>query len=601
MQARPDSTSLVSDAVLADRYLAPGEAGRDAVFRRVARALAEAELPDRRGHFARRFYANMLRGAIGAGRIMANAGTRQHATMVNCFVHPIVPPTVSVARPADIALALAQACTTLRMGGGVGYDFSSVAPAEAQISASDSATGDVCDVIERFDLACKSLALSDTRGGAQMAVLRCDHPDLDEFVNAKRAPRRWPTFNVSVAATNDFMNAVARGAMWQLQHRAAPNTQRLARGAHLLDNGNWCYATVPARQLWARIVDAAHESAEPGLLFIDTVRDSNDLADIESIAATNPCAEQPLPPWGSCVLGPIDLSRRVRHPFGVGGQPAFDFAGLARLVCVQVRMLDNAIDVTQWPLPEHGSEARSKRRIGVGVTGLADALTMMGLRYDAPEGRALASRIGRCLRDNAYAASAALARERGAYPLFRVERSLSPRHFVSALPDAVRNDIARYGLRNSHLLSLAPTGSVSLAFGGNCSSGIEPAFDWAYQRQLRIQHQAPRALRVENRAYRCFRTLCGEHAALPDYFVTASGIDGADHLNMVAAMQPFVDAGISKTVPVPRGESRERVGALLYRAWQLGLKGVTIFRADSRADAVLSVLPPSAARSACHC
>ncbi|VVE27420.1 adenosylcobalamin-dependent ribonucleoside-diphosphate reductase [Pandoraea terrigena] len=596
-----DSVSTVCDAVLADRYLAPGETGRDQVFRRVARALAEAEPPDRRRHAARQFYGNMLRGAIGAGRIMANAGTSKIATMVNCFVHPIVGPDVSVAGQADIARALAQATTTLRMGGGVGYDFSPVAPADALVSASDSGTGDVCDVIERFDLACKSLAVAETRGGAQMAVLRCDHPDLDEFVNAKRGRRRWTTFNVSVAVSTEFMTAVARDAEWRLQHRAAPNQQRLATGAYLLGNGNWCYATVPARRLWARIVDAAHESAEPGLLFIDTIRESNDLADIESIAATNPCGEQPLPAWGSCVLGPIDLSRRVRHPFGAGGMPVFDFAGLARLVHVQVRMLDNAIDVTQWPLPEHGHEARSKRRIGVGVTGLADALTMMCLRYDAPQGRDLASAIGRCLRDNAYAASAALAHERGAYPLFRGERSLSPRRFALDLPDTVRDDIARHGLRNSHLLSVAPTGSVSLAFGGNCSSGIEPAFDWAYQRQLRLRHQAPNAYCIENHAYRRFRALCGERAALPDYFVTASQVSGDDHLRMVAAMQPFIDAGISKTVLVPSGISREQVGELLYRAWQLNLKGVTIFRPGRAADAVLSVLPTSAGRPACFC
>lgn len=596
-----DSASTVCDAVLADRYLAPGEAARDDVFRRVARALAAAEPPDRRRDAARQFYGNMLRGAIGAGRIMANAGTGKNATMVNCFVHPIVGPDVPVARQSDIARALAQATTTLRMGGGVGYDFSSVAPADALVCASDHGTGDVCDVIDRFDLACQSLALTDTRGGAQMAVLRCDHPDLDEFINAKRGRRRWATLNVSVAATAEFMLAVARDTEWRLQHRAAPNRQRLAAGAHLLDNGNWCYARVPARQLWARIVDAAHGSAEPGLLFIDTIRESNDLADIESIAATNPCGEQPLPAWGSCVLGPIDLSRRVKHPFGVGGMPAFDFAGLARLVHVQVRMLDNAIDVTRWPLPEHGHEARSKRRIGVGVTGLADALTMMRVRYDAPQGRDLASAIGRCLRDNAYAASAALARERGAYPLFSGERSLSTGRFASALPDAVRAEIARYGLRNSHLLSIAPTGSVSLAFGGNCSSGIEPAFALAYQRQLRLRHQAPRAYRIENHAYRRFRALCGEPAALPDYFVTASQVSGDDHLRMVAAIQPFIDAGISKTVLVASGVSRERVGDLLYRAWQFGLKGVTIFRPEPGADEVLSVLPASAGRPACFC
>ncbi|CAH0444097.1 adenosylcobalamin-dependent ribonucleoside-diphosphate reductase [Ralstonia pseudosolanacearum] len=601
MLIAPEALSPVCAAVLADRYLAPGETTVKQVFRRVAQALAAAEAPDRRTHFSRLFYANMLHGAIGAGRIMANAGVARQATMVNCFVHPIVGPGVLVADAADIDRALEQAQVTLRMGGGVGYDFSAVAPTDALQTHGDCGTGSVCDVIERFDHACATLALATTRGGAQMAVLRCDHPDLAAFVAAKRGRRRWTTFNVSVAATDTFMQAVADDALWRLQHRAEPNAQRRAAGAHLLDNGSWCYETVPARQLWDMLVEAAHHSAEPGLLFIDTINAANDLAELETIAATNPCGEQPLPPWGSCVLGPIDLSRWVQRPFGVGGQPMFDFVGLSRSVHAQVRMLDNAIDITRWPLIEHMREAHAKRRIGVGVTALADALTMMCLPYDAPEARNLAAQIGRCLRDGAYAASAALARERGPYPLFRAERSLAPEHFVSTLPEATREAIARYGLRNSHLLSLAPTGSVSLAFGGNCSSGIEPAFDWAYQRRVRIQHGPPQRYRIENHAYRCFRAIHGEHAALPDYFVTASQVDGSDHLRMVAALQPFIDASISKTILVRGGVSPAEVGALLFRAWQLRIKGITIFRPDPASDDVLSVLPAADGRPACFC
>ena len=589
----------VCAAVLADRYLAPGESTREQVFRRVAHALAAAEAPERRAHFARLFYANMLHGAIGAGRIMANAGVARQATMVNCFVQPIVGPGVQIAGACDVDRALAQVQVTLRMGGGVGYDFSPVAP-RAALQAKVG-TGSVCDVIERFDHACKSLALSDTRGGAQMAVLRCDHPDLALFVCAKRGRKRWTTFNVSVAVTDAFMQAVADDALWRLQHCAEPDATTRAAGAHKLRSGNWCYATLPARQLWRMVVEAAHHSAEPGLLFIDTIHAADDLAEVETIAATNPCGEQPLPPWGSCVLGPIDLSRWVECPFGVSGQPMFDFVGLSRSVQVQVRMLDNAIDITRWPLPEHMHEARAKRRIGVGVTGLADALTMMRLPYDAPEARNLATQIGRCLRDGAYAASAALAQERGAYPLFRAERSLAPGHFATHLPGAVRNAIARHGLRNSHLLSLAPTGSVSLAFGGNCSSGIEPAFDWTYERRVRVQHGPPQHLRIENHAYRCFRALHGDHAALPDYFVTARQVAGMDHLRMVAALQPFIDASISKTVLVAGGVSHAEVGALLFQAWQFRLKGITIFRPDPALDEVLSVMQEADGRPACFC
>lgn len=601
MLTEPEELSPVCAAVLADRYLAPGETTPEQVFRRVAHALAAAEAPDRRTHFARLFYVNMLHGAIGAERIMANAGVDRQATMVNCFVHPIVGPGAQVAGAADIDRALKQAQVTLRMGGGVGYDFSAVAPMDALQTGEDGGTGSVCEVIERFDHTCAALALANTRGGAQMAVLRCNHPDLAAFVAAKRGRKRWTTFNVSVAVTDAFMQAVADDAQWRLQHRAEPSAQRRAAGAHLLDNGHWCYATVPARQLWDMLVEAAHHSAEPGLLFIDTINSANDLAELETIAATNPCGEQPLPAWGSCVLGPINLSRWIQHPFGVGGQPMFDFVSFGRAVHIQVRMLDNAIDITRWPLIEHMREAHAKRRIGVGVTGLADALTMMGLPYQAPEARNLAVQIGRCLRDNAYAASAALAQERSPYPLFRAERSLAPGHFVATLPGAVRETIARHGLRNSHLLSLAPTGSVSLAFGGNCSSGIEPAFDWAYQRRVRIHHGQPQLYRIENHAYRCFQAMHGEHAVLPSYFVTANQVDGDDHLKMVAALQPFIDASISKTILISGGVSPAQVGALLFRAWQLRLKGITIFRPDPASDEVLSVLPAADGRPVCFC
>lgn len=583
--------SEICNSLLAQRYFAPEESTRNDVYRRVACALAQAEQPQHRAHQARRIYANMLRGAIGAGRIMANAGTLKSATMINCFVHPIVAPDTQVAQQHDILRAIQNACRTLRMGGGVGYDFSSVAPCNASVGEEGGSTGDVCAVIDRFDLACRSLPLPDTRGGAQMAVLRCDHPDLEAFIEAKRGRLRWATFNVSIAVTDAFMHAVENDAVWQLQHRATPDARTLGRGVHRLVNGNWCYATVPARRLWRRIAEAAHDSAEPGLLFIDTIRRADDLADIESIAATNPCGEQPLPPWGSCVLGPIDLSRRVRHPFGVGGKPAFDFATLGHLVRTQVRMLDNAIDITQWPMTEQCIEARSKRRIGVGVTALGDALTMMCQRYDSQAARDLASDIGRCLRDNAYMASAMLAGERGPYPLFRLERTLSAGHFASSLPDAVRDLIARQGLRNSHLLSIAPTGSVSLAFCSNCSSGIEPAFDWVFQRRMRLNDEPARDYRLKNHAFLSFQRLCGEQTALPDYFVTAGQVSGSDHLNMVAALQPFIDGGISKTVLLSKPTSVQEVGTLFKQAWRAGLKGVTVFRQDDIADAVLHTIP----------
>lgn len=602
-----DELPLIGSSVLADRYLAPGEQTRRQVFKRVARALAAVEGRTQRTRIARLFYGNMLRGAIGAGRIMANAGTSREATMVNCFVHPIVPPasTSAIATAADVERALADARTTLTMGGGVGYDFSPVAPLDACAGAETVAARGVCACIDRFDATCAALPLAHSRGGAQMAVLRCDHPDLLDFITAKRGRRRWRTFNVSVAVTDAFIRAVMNDGAWVLRHRATPSAHRLATGAHRLADGDWCYATLPARRLWSAIASCARESAEPGLLFVDAINEANDLASIETIAATNPCGEQPLPPWGSCVLGPIDLSRLVQCPFGVGGAPRFDFAGLGECVRVQVRMLDNVLDLTRWPLAAHKHEAHAKRRIGVGITGLADTLAMMRLPYGTSSARSLAASMTRCMRDHAYAASSALAAERGAYPLFDAERCLAPGRFAARLPASVRETIARYGLRNSHLLSFAPTGSVSLAFADNCSSGVEPAYDWTYRRAIRIGHEAPRFYCVENRAYRLFRELHGDRATLPGYFVKASEVAPADHIAMIAALQPLVDASISKTVMVPPDITIEQVEALFFEAWRARLKGITIFRPDPTLDAVLassasSLQAPDASCAVCQ-
>lgn len=598
-----DALPPIGELVLADRYLTPGETVRRHVFKRVARALASCEPPEQRERSARSFYANMLHGAIGAGRIMANAGTAHDATMINCFVHPIGSAATGdgVADAAGIDRALDAARATLAMGGGIGYDFSPVPPAQAALSAGSGDARDVCACIDRFDAACAALSFVGSRRGAQMAVLRCDHPDLPAFVKAKRGRRRWSTFNVSVGVSDAFMRAVERDAPWTLSHRAMPSRAALASGAARLADGRWRYATVPARAMWEDIVEYARDSAEPGLLFIDTINAANDLASIETIAATNPCGEQPLPPWGSCVLGPIDLSRLVHCPFGVGGEPAFDFARLGHCVRVQVRMLDNVLEITRWPLPEHRQEALSKRRIGVGVTGLADALAMMRLRYDGEPGRALAASIARCMRDEAYAASSALAAERGPYPLFNATQSLSTGHFGSRLPAHVREAIALHGLRNSHLLSFAPTGSVSLAFAGNCSSGVEPVFDWTYRRAVRIGRDAPRVFQVENRAYRSYRRFFGEGAPLPAYFLKTNDVSPSAHVDMLRALQPFVDAGISKTVIVSPNVTADDVAALFFEAWRGGLKGITVFRPDEALDAILSPGTPESSERSLRC
>lgn len=575
----------ISDLVFADRYARPGEATRLDTYRRVATALARCEAAPDRARHAARFFDNFLAGAIGAGRIMANAGAGDDATMVNCFVQPATEPALGW--PGGVDVALARAARTLGMGGGVGYDFTPVPPV-------GTGAGGVCAVIDRYDQACQALAATGRRRGAQMAVLGCDHPDLPEFLGAKAGRRRWPTFNLSVALSDRFLRAVEQDASWDLRHACPPAPGAAGPQAGRDSDGCWRYTRLPARQLWEQITAAAWRDAEPGVLFIDTINALNPLRGSEWLAATNPCGEQPLPAYGSCVLGPIQVSRFVRHPFGVGGTAGFDFSALAQRVRIQVRLLDNVLELTHWPLPEQAAEARAKRRIGVGLSGLADTLLMLGLDYGEAPARACAARIARCIRDNAYLASAELAGERGPFPAFRPAPYLDADAGARArpgLPPAVRAAIARHGLRNSHLVSFAPTGSVSIAFFDNCSSGIEAVHAWQYQRWLRLGAGEPVSVLATNPAWRLWHRLHGDATILPTCFRRAAELPATAHLAMQAALQPWVDAAISKTVPLPPASTPADVGALFLQAWRKGVKGLTVFRPDPAMAAVLEPAP----------
>lgn len=571
--------------VLLDRYAAFGERDAAQIYARVARALAQAETPARRACAAREFLANMTRGAIGAGRIMANAGTRAHATMVNCFVQPVGGQDAALSFQAGIQ----QALETLAMGGGVGYDFSSLAPLAASAQAR-AAVPPVCEAIDQYDQACARLAFEGSRRGAQMAVLSCSHPDILDFVHAKHGRRRWRTFNISVAVSDAFLAAVQRDESWPLVHPVPPGKPAIDAGAFRRSDGLWQYRVAPARSVWDAIAREAVHSAEPGLLFIDTIARKNNLRALETIRATNPCGEQPLPDYGCCVLGPINLTRLVDHPFGLEGPAGVNLSRLAGMVRTQVRMLDNVIDLTRWPLAAQQAQAMSTRRIGVGVTGLADMLAMLQMRYDSDAGRRAASEVARCIRDSAYAASAALARERGPFPCYRAEDYLADGAVGDTLAAEARDAVRRHGLRNSHLVSYAPTGSVSLAFADNCSSGIEPAYGWTYRRRVVLGARTV-SVTVENHAWRQWKLRCPA-APLPDYFRAAEQVSPEDHVAMVGALQPFVDAAISKTVPVPPDCGVERAQALFMSAWKLGLKGMTLFRADPGLDAVLGEAAP---------
>ena len=963
------ATQPISDDVLKEKYLKPGETGIEDVYRRVARALASVEKEvDREIHEAR-FLENLHAGAIGAGRIMSAAGTAIQATLINCFVQPVgdcIQGFDSGGYPG-IYEALREAAETMRRGGGVGYDFSRIRPRGAEVKGTASLASGPCSYINVFDQSCSTVESAGARRGAQMGVLRIDHPDVHEFITAKRMPGRWNNFNVSVGVSDTFMQALNDNQPWDLVHQEKPGAAQIAQGAYQRADGLWVYQAVAARELWDTVMRSAYDFAEPGILFLDNINQDNNLRYCEAIAATNPCVtaetwimttdgpaqasdllgrrftavvdgkaygvesdgffstgrkpvlalktteghalrltaehrvrrvarrtrytleaewveagqlqpgdeillndhrslggwdgvgteaegyllgllvgdgtlksdkavisvwtpqlkavsngslayaqssaggivlaaeaaaatlshradfrdfqrpvsgrgevrmasgavrrlayamgmrpghktitptmektssafatgllrglfdadgsvqgvqekgvsvrlsqsdltllqaaqrmllrlgiastiyqnrrlarerampdgrgglklydtaanhelvisadnlrsyaerigfadtgkaarleetlrsyrgslnrerftatvesvlndgveevfdltvadvhafdanglyvhncgEQPLPPYGCCDLGPIILTRFVRHPFGFGGEPAFDFDAFEASVATQVRALDNVLEVTFWPLPQQQAESAAKRRIGVGFTGLGNALTLLRLRYDALEGRDMAARIAERLRDAAYAASVALAQEKGAFPKFDAGGYLAPGTFASRLPAELRQAIRTHGIRNSHLLSIAPTGTVSLAFADNASNGIEPAFSWVYRRHKREPDGSTTEYAVEDHAWRLYRELGGDMNQLPDYFVSALEMPAASHIAMMQAVQPFIDTAISKTVNVPADYPYDDFKSLYLHAWRARLKGLATYRPNDILGAVL--------------
>lgn len=579
----------ISTEVLLEKYAKGEEATAADVRQRVARALAEAEPEAQRAQWAERFLWAQEQGFVPAGRINSAAGTRIEATLINCFVQP-VGDSVSEAcggKPS-IYTAVAQAAETMRRGGGVGYDFSAIRPAGALVRGTHSRASGPVSFMKVFDASCATVESAGSRRGAQMGVLRCDHPDIEAFIHAKDRGD-LTNFNISIGVSDDFMRAVEADGEVELVHEAEPAAETIAAGAYRRDDGQWAYRRVPARQLWDQVMQATYDHAEPGILFLSHINDDNNLYYCERIEATNPCAEQPLPSYGCCDLGSIDLTRFVRQPFGADSR--FDFEAFAEVVRLAVRMLDNVLDVTYWPLPEQQAEAHAKRRIGLGFLGLGSALVMLGIRYDAEAGRALAARIAQTLRDTAYLASAGLAREKGAFALFNAEAYLAS-GFARRLPPAVREAIGRDGIRNSHLLSIAPTGTITLAFADNASNGIEPAFSWTYNRRKRMADDSYKVFEVADHAWRLYRHLGGDMAQLPDSFVTALQMSALDHMKMLEAVQPYIDTSISKTVNVPEDYPYEAFRNLYLEAWRAGLKGLATYRPNSVLGAVLSVTPP---------
>ncbi|MBV7410374.1 adenosylcobalamin-dependent ribonucleoside-diphosphate reductase [Maritimibacter sp. DP1N21-5] len=535
----------------------PRDASVEDTWRRIARALSESE-PTQEDRF---FGALEDFKFLPAGRITAGAGTARNVTLFNCFVMGTIPDSMG-----GIFDMLKEAALTMQQGGGIGYDFSTIRPRGSGVKGVAADASGPLSFMDVWDAMCRTIMSAGSRRGAMMATMRCDHPDIRDFITAKSDAARLRMFNMSVLVTDDFMEAVKADGPWELTF------------------GGTVYHTVEARDLWNQIMKATYDYAEPGVIFIDRINQMNNLAYCETIAATNPCGEQPLPPYGACLLGSINMARLVTNPFEEDA--ALDIAALDELVATAVRMMDNVVDASRFPLEAQRQEAQAKRRIGLGVTGLADALLMLGLRYGSDEAAAQTEVWMKAIARASYLASVELAKEKGPFPLFDAEAYLASGS-LKHMDEDVRDAIREHGIRNALLTSIAPTGTISL-YAGNVSSGIEPVFAYAYTRKVLQKDGSRTEEEVVDYAVQMWRDKFGDRE-LPEYFVNAQTLAPKDHVKMQAAAQKWVDSSISKTINCPEDISFDEFKDVYLQAWETGCKGCTTYRPNEVTGSVLSV------------
>ena len=528
-------------------------------WRRIAKALSEVETDPKKWETT--FY-NALTDFkfLPAGRITAGSGTKRNVTLFNCFVMGVIPDSMS-----GIFDMLKEAALTMQQGGGIGYDFSTIRPKGSLVKGIAADASGPVSFMDVWDSMCRTIMSAGSRRGAMMATMRCDHPDIEEFIAAKSDSQKLRMFNLSVLVTDAFMEAVKKGEDWKLIYN------------------NKVYSVIKAADLWDQIMRATYNFAEPGVIFIDRINETNNLSYCETITATNPCGEQPLPPYGACLLGSINLAKLVEHPFDKNAY--LDVSQLEDLVFTAVRMMDNVIEVSQFPLEAQKLEAKNKRRIGLGVTGLADALLMVGLRYGSDEAVKKTEKWMKTIARSAYNASINLAEEKGAFPLFDPEKFIVSGNMIQ-MDEDVKKAVNKFGIRNALLTSIAPTGTISL-YAGNVSSGIEPVFAYSYTRKVLQNDGSHVEEEVVDYAVKLWRDKFG-NAPLPDFFVSAQNLTPADHVKMQAAAQKWVDSSISKTINCPEDISFDDFKEVYIQAYDTGCKGCTTYRPNEVTGSVLS-------------